>query len=214
MIKKRDLKAQGHLEVILSFALFIGAIIFIFIFINPFAKTKESVSGIDDIRDSFIDEISSTIGRISVIGIESGAGSEYILPSEYGNSFKEVSEPNTNPLKLNIYFSNEVFGSGVKNTLFDSYELGVYSEEDMVVWEKIVNLKQDYETGYSDLKSSLGAKNDFAFSFNKIDLEEVSELSVLKDSPIGVDVESKQFPVRVIDSLGKIHELILNIRVW
>ena len=209
--KKIGKKAQSHVEIMLSFVIFVGALIFIFIFLNPFAKTAEKVSVIDDIQKIVVKDISSEIGKLSVIG-DSGIV-DYAFPLEYGNNFVEVQETFSNPIKCQLYFS-DVFGAGSKNCQFTSYALGVYSKEEMIVWDKIILLKQDYETDYNSLKSLLKISDDFSFSFKNIGGGEIGVLSVSKDPPVGVNVESKDFPVRVIDSSGNINELILNIRVW
>ncbi len=203
--------AQSHVEIMLSFIIFIGALIFIFIFLNPFAKTGEKVSIIDDIQKIVVKDISSEIGKLSVIG-DSGT-IDYVFPSEYGNNFVEVQETFSNPIKCQLYFS-DIFGSGTQTCQFTSYALGVYSKEEMIVWDKIISLKQSYETDYNGLKSLLEISDDFSFSFKNIGGGEIGALNVSKNPPIGVNVESKDFPVRVIDSSGNINELILNIKVW
>ncbi len=203
-------KAQSHVEMMLSFVIFIGALIFIFIFLNPFTKTGGGISVIDDIQKNIIAEISSEIGKLSVIGGD-GIGN-YDFPLEYGNNFIEVQET-LDPKKCNLYFSDD-FSVGTKTCQFNSYTLGVYSKEKMIVWDKIISLKQDYDTGYSGLKSKLGTSKDFSFSFKNIGGGEITALSVSKNPPSGVNVESKNIPLRVIDSFGNINELILNIRVW
>lgn len=210
-MRKKETKAQSHVEMMLSFVIFIGALIFIFIFLNPFAKTGEKVSIIDDIQKIVVKNMSSEIGKLSVIG-DSGIV-DYAFPLEYGNNFVEVQETFSNPIKCQLYFS-DVFGAGTQTCQFTSYALGVYSKEEIIVWDKIISLKQNYETDYNGLKSLLDISDDFSFSFKNIGGGEIGVLSVSKDPPVGVNVESKDFPVRVIDSLGNINELILNIRVW
>ena len=207
----RNKKAQSHVEIMLSFIIFIGALMFIFIFLNPFAKTGEKVSVIDDIQKIVVKDISSEIGKLSVIG-DSGTV-DYVFPSEYGNNFVEVQETFLNPIKCQLYFS-DIFGAGTQTCQFTSYALGVYSKEEIIVWDKIILLKQNHETDYNNLKSLLKISDDFSFSFKNIGGGEIGALSVLKNPPVGVNVESKDFPVRVIDSSGNINELILNIRVW
>ena len=60
-------KAQSHVEMMLSFVIFVGALMFIFIFLNPFAKTADKVSVIDDIQRVLIEDIGSEVGKMSVI---------------------------------------------------------------------------------------------------------------------------------------------------
>lgn len=209
--KKIGTKAQSHVEMMLSLVIFVGALLFIFIFLNPFARTAEKISIIDGIQKIVVEDMSSEIGKLSVIG-DSGAV-DYVFPSEYGNNFVEVQETFSNPIKCQLYFS-DIFGSGTQTCQFTSYALGVYSKEEIIVRNKIISLKQNYETDYNNLKSSLEILDDFSFSFKNIGGGEIGALSVSKNPPVGVNVESKDFPVRVIDSLGNINELILNIRVW
>lgn len=204
-------RSQSHVEMMLSFVIFVGALMFIFIFLNPFAKTAEKISVIDDIQKTILENIGSEVGKLSVIG--NSGGVDYTIPAVYGNNFIEVQETFSDPIKCNLYFSND-FGVGTQTCQFDNYVLGVYSKEKMVVWNKITSLKSNYEADYSGLKSSLGISQDFSFSFKNINGAEIEELSALKNPGVGVNVESIDFPVRVIDSSGNINELILNIRVW
>ena len=204
-------KAQSHVEMMLSLVIFVGALTFIFIFLNPFAKTGEKISIIDEIQKTVVEDMSSEIGKLSVIG-DTGPNN-YIIPSGYGSNFIEVQETFSNPIKCQLYFS-DVFGAGTQTCQFNAYTLGVYSKEEMIVWDKIILLKQNYETDYNNLKSLLGISDDFSFSFRNIGGGEIGVLSVLKNPPVGVNVESKDFPVRVMDNSGNINELILNIRVW
>jgi hypothetical protein len=207
--KRLNNRAQAHVEVILSFIIFIGALIFIFVFLNPFAETEEKVSVADKTGNIIIEEMSSEIGKLSVIG-DSGIG-DYNLPSEYGNNFVEVQETAI-PLKCNVYFSDDF--SGNKNCQFNTYTLGVYTKETMVVWNKVILLKQGYETDYQGLKSNLGISDDFVFSFSSIGGGDITAISVSKTPPIGAEVKSENIPVRLIDNSGIIQELILNVRVW
>ena len=89
-------------------------------------------------------------------------------------------------------------------------ETGVNSK---VIYDKIIDLKNAY-TVYDNLKKSLGITNDFLFKTKDLVGTEIEELSVNRNIPQGINVESREIPIRVINNSGQIQELILNIRVW
>jgi len=205
--------AQSHVEIILSFVIFIGFLLFVFMFMNPFAKT-EPVYIMDNIQKAIIDEISSEIGKLSAI---TNGSSCYSIPAyltiEYGNNFKEVPEDNK---KYVIYFSDIFEKEGIISCSDDplNYTLATYSQEEIVVYGKIIDLKTDYENDYNNLKKSLGMTNDFLFKTKNMVGEEITELSVDRKIPKGINVEAREIPIRVINSDGDILELILNIKAW
>ena len=208
-------KAQSHVEIILSFVIFIGTLIFILIFINPFSNPSEEVSVVEDVQRTIITEISSEIGKLSIITEGSGGCYEF-TDADYDGKYREVYDGNR---KYDIYFSEGFEDYQTKKDsgcAEETYTLGVYSKEEMISWSKVVGLVGDYTSDYGSVKSNLGIVNDFSFSFKYVSGNEINELSVLniKQPPTGVNVESKEFPVRVIDDSAQIHELILNIRGW
>ena len=85
-------RAQGHVEIILSFVIFIGFLLFIFIFMNPFAKTKETSHIMDNIQKSIINEISGDVGKLSVV-VNEGKNC-YYFSNDYGINYAEDSEAN------------------------------------------------------------------------------------------------------------------------
>ena len=44
MVINRSKHGQGHLEFVLSFAIFLGFLIFIFVFLNPIARSENTVN--------------------------------------------------------------------------------------------------------------------------------------------------------------------------
>lgn len=207
-------RSQGHIEVMISFVIFIGFLIFTFIFLNPFARTEEPNYIMDNVQNGIINNISDYVGKLSII--LNASGTCYNFPDSYGNNYKAVLEADN---KYIIYF-HEMFGSGTTKTLNcngANYTLGVYSEEKMILEESLKKLKTSYETdaeSYNNLKENLGITNDFLFKTRNLVGEEIAELSVNKNIPQGINVESREIPIRVINNSGYIKELILNIRMW
>ena len=101
---------------------------------------------------------------------------------------------------------------GCSAELARNYSLGTYSKEKIIIYEKIQELKVNYEDNYEGLKTSLGILNEFTFELKKID--EGVEMRVNKNVPFGIEVESANVLMRVINSSGDISEHILNIKIW
>ena len=133
--------------------------------------------------------------------------------SEYGNNFVEIKGVDR---KYTLYFS-DIFGGGTiscASKTGTNFVLGVYYEDEIIFEENIKELKKDYDTNYEHLKESLEVDSDFAFNFKNLNGNVLSELSVTKDSPSGVEREAQEFPVKVMDSSGNLQDKILNLRVW
>jgi len=207
-------KAQGHIEIMISFVLFVGFLLFFFLYMNPFSNAKEKVP-IDKIQELIINNMSLKIGILSAIVDTDNDCYSLEDVGEYGSKFVEIQDLDS-PRKFTLYY-HEMFGTGTISCVSRperNFKLGVYKEEDMIVYEQIQNLKENYESNYNLLKSLLGTRDDFSFSFKEIDGEEVEELSVSKQTPSGTERQAVEFPVRVINSTGYIQELILNLRGW
>jgi len=199
--------SQGHIEIILSFLIFIGFLLFMFIFINPFASI-ESKDIIDNIKDLIINDISDEVGKLSIIVDNNGDCYDRDILSNYGTKYLEVNEGR----KYTVYF-NDIFGvSSVPACDTPAYTLGTYSTEKMIIYEKIQELRTNYINNYEDLKTSLGILDEFAIELKRLDGG--VEIGVNKEIPFGIEVKAVNIPIRVINSNGEISEFILNILVW
>jgi len=201
---------------------------------DPFSKSS-NVSFTKTVEVSIINNITKEVGKLSVIITDCPfcPGGEtcdiansiiqlcepicYDLPR--GNNYgSNAIDSEINNRKINVYFNlatspNTDYLTPRCNSAL--YTLGVYSKEDFIVEDLIINLKNYYQDDYEGLRSELGIFNDFKFSFREIGGTEVDSLTPSpKLIPKGIDVESKDTPVRVIDNNGEIKEYIINIRLW
>ena len=209
--KTKNKLGQAHIEIMLSFVIFIGFLIFVLVFLNPFAKAKPDYI-MNNIENAIIKNISAEIGKMSVIGDE--GSNDYIILSPYNNiNFVEKTDTTSPTKKCTLYFSNEIFNTKMKNCGFSAPpRFGVYSTEKMIVYEKIESLIMNYNLNYENLKSLFGISNDFVFSLR--DLNGAELIKVERNIPSGIEVESKDIPIRIINSSADIKEGILNIRSW
>ena len=210
-------KAQGHVEMILSLTIFVGFLLFLFIFLNPFAETKEQSYRMEDIQATIMNEITIDVGRLSVIENETNGCYNITekIKNDYGINYREVKEKNR---KYNVYFS-DFLTPGAPNEnknciLGKNYSLGTYSKEDFISYKKIQELNRSYELDYKGLKEKLGITEDFSFDVKDLSGNDVTELGANRKIPKGVDVKTIEMPVRIIDENGKILEYLFDIKVW
>jgi len=201
-------RAQSHIEVIISFVIFIGFVVFFMIFLNPFVKTQEKIN--ENIKDILINEISSNIGKMSVIG--GSGGHSYSVPFGYPKHVDVITNQN-GKLKCMIYFSNEVFLNNIQTCNFNTYEFGVYYDEDFAVYEKIEALVDEYNQNYDVLKERLGINKDFAIEFLYLNKTEIFNIEN-KVPGKNINIESENIPLRMINKEGNVNEIIFNLRKW
>jgi hypothetical protein len=205
--------SQGHVEMMISFVIFIGFLLFIFLIINPFSKSENKPMILDKLQEKILNNISSKVGKLSIF-LGNSSDCYDFNEDNYGvNSVVHYKETVENEGMYNIYFSDIFDGNfqTKKGCSPQNYKLGIYSEEEMIVYEKVLSLKQ---TDYDLLKKNFGIKNNFLISFKYIDGPEIPELTISKSIPKGINVDSKEIPVRVINKNGDVLELIMNIKAW
>ncbi len=212
--KMKTKKAQGHIEMILSFVIFLGFLIFIFVFFNPFASFAHKPEVMNNVENKLIANISQEVGKISMVFPNIPQTAECFnidtILSPYSSLKKRFVQEDSK--KYTIYFSNLFDELNCPSTI-DHYELGVYSTENLIFKNLIVTLKQHYEADYEKTRISLGILYDFSFKVKDLNGNEIPELSVDKQVLVK-DVEAKNIPIRLINEKAEIQELILNIRAW
>ncbi len=218
MINKKNLtkKAHAHIEIILSATIFIASLIFIFMIINPFAKTEQEISIINRIESAILNNISEEVTTFSVIMNLSNDCYfiENSITNPNGGKFLEINKTDKNYL---IYFSenlNDAHPLCDASCPIDNYTLIDNSKTKIYIYENIENLKQEYDNNYDLLKNNLKLNNDFSFNFTDLNKISNTELSASKDIPPGLNVKSKEFPLKIMKKNGDELELILNLRVW
>jgi len=232
---QKSKKSQGHVEMVLSFVLFVGFLIFIFMFINPLIRFEEK-STINKEKDVIISKISENIGKVPVV-VEDG----YCYPlneikNRYGDKFIEkdegtFSKDSTNYHRYTLYFFGDktvdvpVCGSITENGGQKKYKIGTYSKEKLVLISKIIQLKGEYDNDYINLKKQL-AIGDFSFSIKDLDGITVELWSVSKQIPKNTNVVSIDIPIKILVDMNDLgnkksqfkdedfREMILNIKKW
>lgn len=223
-------RSQGHIEMMLSFALFLGAILFIFFYINPFAKTVEHSNELNSVQNKIMNYITANVGRLSVI-----SNYDLVLNPNYCYYFDALKYADasavyvedegsilSNKKQYTIYFGDsDVFQPTPPphkvvgcNPLY--YRLGVFSNQTIISSAKIKYIVQraGVSLDYSDFKKSLGISGDFSINTTNLNRISIPELSFSRNIPGTVEVESREFPVVAINDSGQANQLIINIKAW
>ena len=214
----KNKKAQAHVEIIISFILFIGVILIFFTLVKPLPKSTEIP--INQIQESIINQISLEIGKISAITDNTKCYSLNTVIDDYGTNFIEI--PDTlEPRRYFIYFHPIFTQSSIscseRSANPEDFTLGTYTTEKIIFNPLTETLKADYNTNYQQLKTTLNINSNYNFAiiFKNLQGNTIQELTPdNKQPPTGINVIAKDIPVRVIDNQGEINEYILNLRVW
>jgi hypothetical protein len=212
-------RSQGHIEFIISFLLFLSAIIFLLLITNSIRSPETKIKIQENAKNLIIDNISAIVGKLDIV-----AESPYCYsfnPSTYGDIFFETYETlDSNKRIYEIYFS-ESFPSNEHPNYKESsesseckYVIGSYIDEKIIIRSKIIDLKRIYEQNYKELKKQLGISNDFTFTFKDKDNKIIDELSVQIRTSKNVNKYSSEFLTRLIDEVANINETIININLW
>lgn len=163
-------KAQMHIEVMISFIIFIGFVVFALFFIYPLRTKEDPVKNMEYIRRNIIDNLSIETTKIGVV-VNNPSDPCYNLGeyinANHGNAYQKKI---TNEL-YEIYL-NENLTESIPYQKYgcssNDYVVGAITKEEIVSYERIFYLKKLYETNYAKLKKELGIAEDFTFSFREI----------------------------------------------
>ena len=232
IIKKK--RGMSHIEMILSFIIFVGFLIFlfsIFVFLNV---PHSNIISLDAVERAIKDNISVKMDFVTIKINETKDGCFWFEYNLTGNVSVKNESYSVVKGKRELWGNKEgvvINGSGeffyiyssenFEEDVFDSsnckklnkkdYSIGLFRSYKVVSFEKLERLKENYENDYEGLKENLGLKSDFVFSLN--DFSGQTILEVEKNIP-KKEVLSRDVPVQLAYSNGTLSYAILNIRVW
>ncbi len=237
MLKRRtEIKSQGHVEMIISFTLFLGFLVALLFILSP-AKNVQSPSAILDASEAKImGNISADYKTISLIlgsGTDPGVcfvtqnkpnltGSIIVksLDDTTLSAFSDSSWvsiiPSYGNRFHNLYFSSEFDVNSVVscgNILLETnYSFGAMEDGKIVLYKKLLSFIEEYNENYESLRNRMSLRNDFVifvYDTNKNLLFNASRYV-----PAGSQVASKSINIQAIDFNKNITNIVINIRVW
>lgn len=227
-------KGIGHIEVVLSFVLFMTAILSIFYFFSPINSSDISNSALSYSFNSLIEKSSSQIDSYGVIiKAVSGEVAISIPVGILGNSYSKDFDGNTLKSKRE---GNLVYVESMNKDFFyleisedfdastwsptsppaheaDSYSLGPRESKRLVSEKNILALNSSYYSDYSGLKEDLDIPNNVNFAFGLFFLDG-RKITAERSISGGTEVYTKSEKVEVINKLGGVSFAELIVRIW
>jgi hypothetical protein len=220
-------KAISHIEIILSFVIFVGFLIVILAIFNPFKAADGSRTSLDilerGIKNYANVEVASVTIKLNVL--ENGcfyfdSNLSNIVVRDKNNNFAEgyyndgkiyiLGEDDFYHIYSSEEFSERTF-SGSCHEIFD-YKLGIAENYNFISNVSLINFVKEYNQEYEKLKNKIGMTNDFSFNIQETGGDML--LSVSKTIPKNVRVIARDIPIQIVYSTGEFKTAILNIRTW
>lgn len=227
----KDKKGMEHVEVVISFLIFVTFVTFLFVFLNPFKQRGVSDSVSEAIQEKIQDygkidflytSVNVNLTRVtgSCFNIENLSNSKVIVKNASGIRVNAAQSAN----RINIQKSEEfyfIFYSSMftEQGTFSSctslnaaeYKIGSVQSIDVYSLNKFITLNASYHSDYESLKGSLGIENDFGFVIKDVQGNEI--VRALKKATM-VNIKAVELPVPFIDENANIEVKILSIYLW
>jgi hypothetical protein len=225
-------KGQGHIEMIMSFTLFLGFIITMLVFFRPAVKSRGVTLTL--VENKITENISTWVYFFSIKASSpdcfcfsnpyvGAKGNVIILNSSAGTvggwvSGDSICIERSNSGFFYIYMSSEfkeTDGDCNNNniiTLDLENDVGLLRGIMAVSNSSLWNLKQEYDQNYTQLRERMGMSYDFRFIVFDRSNEKVMELQ--RKIPLGKPVYSKDKSVEIVYENGEVEESTIRFYVW
>lgn len=234
-MKKRGI---GHVEMIISFILFISAIVFVVLFFKPQNSTTYFLeSSLKSVSLSFEDVVSVEMEKYSVIVKNNEVGNAVEILGIAGDMNARVLDSNGNVLDSEkdnniIYFlnpkkekvvyvnfceefDNSKLPSGIIKQKHDSssYLLGSSMNVLVLSEKKIKEMRDLYESDYNGFKEKIGVLDNADFGFSLVFLNG-SRIEAQKEIYSGANVFSSMERKEMLNTAGDSVYVDLITRIW
>ncbi len=229
-------KGIGHVEVIISFLIFISFVMFLLIFFNPIKSFSKNTSYLD-IAEAKILEYASTDLTVSSLKLDSmpapGMGIcfylDFSLPEKIivkdessvitpaTRTAGEIYFEHTWKKFYKIYSSDEleektINTAGCQKLDESNYTRGVTNVYKKAAYSNLAILNNSYNNNYDQLKKDLNLKADF-----NIVVKDTSGNVIFKGEnykPEAIEVMARDIPIEILDKDANLIPAIMNLQVW
>ncbi|MFH1151516.1 MAG: hypothetical protein V1788_00105 [Nanoarchaeota archaeon] len=236
-------KRGTHVGVILSFLLFITFLLFLYTAVEPTIKTKgDNQIILDDLKIELIELFSEdlTSATISIEEsynpVESSCleipyltgtkGLNLIVKDKDNKPVYSNLTPDSIEIKwddkrfLKFYYSDELFniyplgeGDCAQPVRGTDYFVVMMKTTKYIFETQIIELKNIYETNYSDLKKDLKIPDENEFGFDFIYNNDRTAIKVGEENS-QMNIYIEEIPVQYIDEEANILTGLIKIKVW
>jgi len=229
-------KKGSHVEVIISFIIFVTFIIFLFSILQPSISTQKDKKNIfDGIEMGIIDYTSSNMtiatvklgslaekcasltNFISELGIEKNIIvkddlGKTISSNVSGNSL-QINRESTTDTFFKIYYSKE-FSELDEDTACTAigYELGLTKTSEYIFEAKVIDLIEQYNN-YETLKSNLKIPENVDLGYG-IKLSNGTTFETHKEENLSVNIYIRETPIEYVDLDGNILAGYIKTKIW
>jgi len=222
-------KGQGHIEMIMSFTLFLGFIITMLVFFRPAVKSRGVTLTL--VEGNIIENLSTQVYFFSVKASNPNcfcfsnpyeAEGNVIIFDSSANvlggwvSGDRICIERSSSNFFYVYMSDEFkSSSGTCNnviTVDAENDVGLLRTITAVSNSSLWNFKQEYDQNYTKLQERMGMSYDFRFIVFNSEHEQVMELQ--RKIPLGKPVYSRDKPVEIVYENGEVEESIIRFYAW
>lgn len=228
-----DKRGISHIEIMISFVIFLGFLIFLLTFLNPFhSKLPNSLIGW--VESEMVEEMEETSYSISITLIKDIESNCFRL--EDIPHFKEcevvVRDESNSILKAENYggvltieksgefymaYCSDILSenrglSGCVSLFLEDYELGVLNEKKVLSREKIQKLVDDYYKNYELTKDRFNIPSTMDYAF--ILTESSNRYEAVKEQKKTSDQIAKTIKVEVLNEDATVEQGSLTIMIW
>jgi len=230
-------RSQAHVEMILSFVIFVGFIVTMLIILSPVRNRQISYTILDITEEQLLERLSINYTTLSLtLTQDTNQGTCFSVPNTLGISADRVVkdqkniiiasqdaggrivlEKSPNNVRFYNFYISESFNpssgslTGCVELNSENYTYGVLNLHDIVLYENIENFSTSYNDDYEELRKELDIQNDFAFFvYNETGILFQGEIY----KPRNVQVVSRNLPIRVMNKNAEVSNLIINLQAW
>jgi hypothetical protein len=222
-----------HIEMVISFVIFIGFVFFVLIFVKPHESVYLTGSIVEGVHYNFVEYVSTDYTKIFVsvnssnlandcfeldlpeellkYGGENTLVKKYDGSGEYGSMYDTIlSVTNKENTSYYVFVSDDFEDDVITGPCSPAvvYRFGGVLNERVVSMEKMESLKAEYFEDNDEIKSKLAIPDVFEFA---IDSEIISIEKVI---PEDVEVFTRDYVERVLLSDGSTKFVRFTVKVW
>jgi hypothetical protein len=231
VIKKEE-KRGSHVEIIISFIIFVTFIVFLLSILIPAVTTnKDKENTFSDVEIKVMNKVSSNLTSITV-NLDSGddcvnlpdlmgdlgIGENIIVKDYYGENVEAYSDGDS--LQINpesaedtffkIYYSEEFDEIGTDSGCSEhDYTLGLTKTEKYVFEKKVIDLINE---DYGALRTEFKIPESLEFGYGIVLSNGTIYATNIHD--VTTNVYVKDTPIEYVDTEGNIREGYLRTRIW
>ncbi len=226
-----------HVEMILSFIIFVGFVIFL-LAVFPVYKQSKSTLGLDAAERGISDFVKLDVKYFTVVlnktidkscfcfennsqlsNVVAVNDAGELIGANYSDGWVCINDTDAfHSVYSSSDFKEKEFTGDCENlnkTLND-YLIGLEDNIDMVSYNKTLKLIENYTSNYENLKKSLGipSKENFGFKVVNLKGEEILGLKAMKNIPAKTQVLARSFPAQIVYENGRFVFAMINVQEW